>query len=106
MMLAIFIFSATPGSEMPSFGSADYSVKKGGHMLGYGLLALSYRHGLNGVEARARKAWFLTILYAALDELHQAFVPGRHPSVFDAMVFDATGAAIALWIRNRSFFPK
>ncbi|HRQ24773.1 MAG TPA: hypothetical protein PLF42_15205, partial [Anaerolineales bacterium] len=41
LMLVIFGFSSRPGDDLPSFGGWDYFVKKGGHGLGYGLLALS-----------------------------------------------------------------
>ena len=48
---------------------------------------------------RARQPWAwafaLTVLYAASDELHQAFVAGRHLSALDVGI-DATGALIAL----------
>jgi hypothetical protein len=40
MMAAIFGFSSIPSAEMPDFGLLDTLVKKGGHALGYGLLAL------------------------------------------------------------------
>jgi VanZ family protein len=48
-----------------------------------------------------------TILYGALDEGHQAFVPGRSPDVFDLLA-DSAGAAVCalviwLWFK---FQPK
>ncbi len=45
-MAIIFAFSSTPGKDLPNFGVLDFLVKKGGHMLGYGLLALAYWRGL------------------------------------------------------------
>ncbi len=96
MMLVIFIFSARPSSEMPSFGLLDYVVKKGGHMLGYGLLALAYWHGLGLVNGKKWFAWGLAICYAITDEIHQSFVPGRHPSSMDVLVFDNLGAILGL----------
>ena len=44
MMAAIFGFSSIPSSEMPRFGLLDLLVKKGGHALGYALLALAFLH--------------------------------------------------------------
>mgnify|MGYP007068801999 CR=1 FL=1 len=41
LMLAIFLFSNTPSTEIPNLGGWDRLVKKGGHMLGYALLALT-----------------------------------------------------------------
>lgn len=100
MMLAIFAFSSRPSTALPNFGWADRLVKKGGHMLGYGLLGLGYWHGFNWQPRRLAQAWGLAILYAASDEFHQSYVPGRHPSAFDVLVFDNAGAALALLMKH------
>ncbi len=105
-MAAIFIFSGTPGDDLPNFGSSDDFFKKGGHMLGYGLLSLSYWYGWKWDKKNAWWAWTLAVLYALTDEFHQSFVPGRHPSLWDVVLFDATGAAIALWIAGRVIPPR
>lgn len=110
MMVAIFAFSSIPSEEMPSFGLVDFLVKKGGHALGYGLLALAYLHGLKGenekvIPSQLYIAWFLATLYSATDEFHQSFVPGRHPAVSDVMV-DSLGAAAALWLAGRYYRQK
>ena len=104
MMSAIFAFSSIPSTEMPNFGLVDILVKKGGHALGYGLLALTYLRGLKGEnsEAVSRQlfiAWVLATLYSATDEIHQSFVPGRHPAVTDVII-DSVGAASALFLFN------
>lgn len=95
-MTAIFVASATPASEIPQFGTMDFAVKKGGHFLAYGLLALAYRRGLGWEKRRLPAAWLLAVLYALLDEFHQSFVAGRHPSLIDAVLFDGGGALTAL----------
>lgn len=105
MMALIFFISAQPASALPSFSWADTLVKKGGHMLGYGLLAWSYWHGLR-YRIRARPlAWLLAVVYALTDELHQSFVPGRHPALVDVLFFDALGALLALALASR-FIPS
>lgn len=96
MMFIIFLFSAKPSSELPNFDVADRIVKKGGHMVGYALLALSYWRALGFLPERHRVAWCLAILYAVTDELHQSFVPGRSPSIWDVLLFDNLGALISL----------
>ena len=103
IMAVIFKFSSTPGNKLPNFGSIDAWVKKGGHMLGYALLSLTYWHGLKWDKKVVWWAWIFAVLYAVTDEFHQSFVPGRHPSPYDVILFDATGAAIALWIKQRFF---
>jgi VanZ family protein len=95
-MAIIFGFSSIPSAEMPEFGLWDFSIKKLGHALGYGLLAASVRHALG--ERRPWLAWLLAALYAATDEFHQSFVPGRHPSIVDVLAFDNAGALTGVWV--------
>jgi VanZ family protein len=105
-MVVIFMASGTPGRDLPWFGSFDFLAKKGGHMLGYALLATSYLRGL----ARTRSTpWRLVILalvltgcYAVTDEFHQSFTPGRTPSATDVGI-DIGGGAIgtAIWMLLR-----
>lgn len=73
-------------------------MKKGGHMVGYGLLALAFWHALEWKSDRRWLAWLLTVLYAVTDEIHQAYVPGRNPSVWDVVIFDNLGALISLLV--------
>ena len=101
-MTAIFIFSSQPSSELPNFASWDRLVKKGGHAIGYGLLALSYLHLFDYKKNRYWLAWLLAVLFSATDEFHQSFVPGRHPSLTDVLVFDNLGAALALFFYRRN----
>ena len=100
MMALIFGFSSIPSDEMPQFANWDFIVKKGGHALGYGLLALIYLRGLKGERKDVYPRWFylawiMAVLYSTTDEFHQSFVPGRHPAVRDVLI-DAVGAAVAL----------
>ena len=96
VMATIFGFSSIPSTIMPNFGSSDLFVKKGGHMLGYGLLALAYWYGLRFEKRSWWLALLLAVLYALSDEYHQSFVAGRHPSWVDALLIDPSGASIAL----------
>ena len=96
IMAVIFLFSSRPSAALPDFGSWDYFVKKGGHALGYALLALAYWRGTGQEHGKRPLAWGLAICYAITDEIHQIFVPGRHPSLFDVLFFDNLGAMLGL----------
>jgi VanZ family protein len=98
VMLVIFLVSSKPSSALPNFDWADQLIKKGGHMIGYALLALSYWRALSFRQGKWWLAWGFALLYAVTDEFHQSFVPGRHPSVWDVLVFDNFGALISLWL--------
>jgi VanZ family protein len=98
MMLIIFLFSSQPSSDLPDFNWADKIVKKGGHLLGYAILALSYWYAFRMQKDKRGLAWLLAVLYALTDEFHQAFVPGRHSTIWDVLIFDNFGAMLSLWI--------
>lgn len=98
IMATIFWFSATPSQDLPDYGFLDTLVKKGGHMLGYALLASAYWYGFKLDPKKLWLAWVLAVLYAASDEFHQSFTPGRHPSWVDILGFDGGGAAFGLGV--------
>lgn len=101
IMFAIFLFSAQSAPDLPSFDWADKIVKKGGHVVGYALLAWSYWFAFGFRKDKRWLSWFFAILYAVTDEFHQSLVPGRHPSIWDVVVFDNLGALISLWLVAR-----
>ena len=97
MMLAIFLFSAGSAVHTPQ-RLLGQIVNKGGHMIGYGILALAYWRLLEFRWNRRSLAWLMAVFYALTDEFHQSLVPGRHPSLCDVFIFDNFGALIALWL--------
>ncbi len=98
MMLLIFLVSAQPSSHLPNFDWADKFVKKSGHIVGYAILALLYWRAFDFKDSKRWGAWLLAFLYAITDEFHQSFVPGRHPAIWDVLIFDNFGALISLWL--------
>jgi VanZ family protein len=98
LMLVIFLLSSIPSEEMPKIGAWDTLIKKSGHMLGFGMLALGFWLALQWKAKHAWTAFLLTVVYALADEFHQSFVPGRNPSLMDALGFDAAGAAILILV--------
>jgi VanZ family protein len=109
LMGVIFLFSSIPSEEMPSLGFWDTLIKKGGHMLGYGMLALAFWFALKWKGKHAWTALIFAIIYGLLDEFHQSFVPGRNPSLIDALGFDGGGATVLLlityWWKKRLLQP-
>jgi VanZ family protein len=94
----IFAFSAQSGLTFVPDAGLDFVVRKIGHMAVFGILALLLWRALAGTTAVRRPwawAFALAVLYAATDELHQAFVAGRHPSALDVAI-DAAGALIVV----------
>lgn len=78
-----------------------YFVRKAAHMTEYFLLTLSLQLPLtawfsNKISQKPRIVigFAATVLFAALDEFHQTFVPGRSGNFTDVCI-DSTGALIA-----------
>jgi VanZ family protein len=92
----IFAVSSIPTLNS-GLGTADTVLRKAAHMTEYALLAVLLFRAL-GDELLA---FFGAILYAASDELHQAFVRGRHGTPVDAAI-DSIGVFVGLtvWIRE------
>lgn len=106
MMSIIFWFSSRSGDDLPNFDWADTIVKKSGHMIGYALLAVSYWYA-QGLQMKNRRiAWLLAVLFAATDEFHQTFTQGRHPSIWDILIFDNLGAWLGLLAATRFLQQK
>ncbi len=104
MMGIIFAFSSRASNELPNFQSADQLIKKGGHSIGYALLSVTYWRGLRLRSRWQWLAWLMALAYSTTDEFHQSFVPGRHPSPTDVLLFDNLGAMLGLLIFT--FFRK
>lgn len=89
----------TGGAQIPPDALAllHTLLRKAAHMTEYAVLSLLYLRALSKSGARRPALWalMLCVLYAATDEIHQAFVPDRGPSPVDVMI-DACGAAAAL----------
>lgn len=78
-----------------------FFVRKAAHMSEYFLLALSLQLPLAAwlskqltFKTRILSGFLLTVIFAALDEFHQTFVPDRSGNFTDVCI-DSTGAALA-----------
>ena len=108
-MALIFLLSAQPQPPLPR-----QITDKQGHSIGYFGLAVTVSRAVAGGLATgaplpaAAAAWTIAAAYAATDEWHQSFVPGRSADVNDWYA-DAAGALLgagACWawgiIRSRA----
>jgi VanZ family protein len=101
-MALIWAVSSMSAPEFPvrAFPFRD----KGVHAVLYAGLALLVAHAcLRSFEGRARirialVACFVTIMWGFLDEVHQAFVPGRSSDVLDLLA-DGLGAVVGAGTR-------
>lgn len=66
------------------------------HATFYAILALLWVWGLP-LRQRIGAAWLLATAWGALDEWHQAYVPGRTADLWDLLA-DGVGAALALGV--------
>jgi len=101
-MGVIFFLSAQPTLPHHPDNLFDTILKKVGHAVEYGILtfllwrALSQGQGILSRSALVT-AFLVSVLYAASDEYHQTFVPGRKGKLVDVGV-DTIGALVALLV--------
>ena len=72
-----------------------------GHIFWFAVLGLALLRSFAQTEERRKAVQYALLVcmaYAALDELHQAFVPGRDALVQDVLL-DSAAAALVLQIR-------
>lgn len=106
VLVAIFVLSAQPGSEldgwMPWFASWLPGLHSFDpmHYVAYFGLALAVAYALGDLSRRFSGAIgnvLFCVLYGATDEWHQSFVPNRSPDLHD-LQHDAIGAAAAAFL--------
>ena len=91
-------------------------IRKTGHFVEYFVFSLLVLRAIRGGRKDTRLTWVLAAIlivagYAALDEFHQSFVPGRTPLVTDVLLDTSGGTAaqivaglVLLWghVRHRN----
>jgi len=92
----IFYASSIPGSEIPCLFPLQDIVF---HLFIYSILCFFFSRALKNTYLNIRRAKIIVftiifgIIYAASDELHQAFVPYRSVSGFDVFI-DTMGSLV------------
>ena len=100
--VAIFVVSDQPDLPRAPLSLIDLLLKKIAHLTEYAIFALLVYRALGptfpqGECVRSVVAWTLAVVYAASDELHQSFVPGRTATPIDVGI-DAIGALLGLGV--------
>ena len=98
-----------PGISDSAVERVQYTIRKGGHVTEYAILALLLWRALRQPRQEDPRPWSwrtavaavaLAALYACTDEYHQSFVSSRYASVLDVGI-DTLGAAAGmggLWL--------
>lgn len=101
-MALIFFLSSRPAITTSAVDWQDFIIKKTAHFIEFFILSwlifYSLRHTTGWSQAKiAAAAFALAVIYAASDEFHQSFVPGRTPRIRDVLI-DTCGAGLAQFI--------
>jgi VanZ family protein len=87
---------------------ANHYIRKTAHFTEYFVFCLLLYRGVRGARIGwhwrwGLTAWFIAFCYAALDEVHQAFVASREARVSDSLLdsFGALVATVALFLLLR-----
>lgn len=88
-----------PDASAETLTQLHFLIRKAGHFFEYFVLSLLVLRGLRGPSSGWRWRWGMVALliaagYAALDEFHQSFVPGRGAATQDVLL-DSAGAIVA-----------
>jgi VanZ family protein len=88
-----------PKASYPTLLTIHYYIRKSAHFVEYFVFSLLVLRAIRGGRHKTRLAWALAAIgivagYAALDEFHQSFVPGRTAAVSDVLL-DTTGGTAA-----------
>eukprot|EP01056_Protomagalhaensia_sp_Gyna25_P002040 Protomagalhaensia_sp_Gyna_25__2039@NODE_2098_length_1294_cov_63_320319_g1735_i0_p1_GENE_NODE_2098_length_1294_cov_63_320319_g1735_i0NODE_2098_length_1294_cov_63_320319_g1735_i0_p1_ORF_typecomplete_len175_score5_88VanZ/PF04892_12/1_1e17_NODE_2098_length_1294_cov_63_320319_g1735_i07241248 len=96
-----FLAAGHTAGLLPHHPHAHFSLRKAAHCLEFAVLYTLILYALNAAPCsqfllwtRHNHAFLITLLYAASDELHQAFVPTRSGRIQDVLI-DALGIATA-----------
>jgi VanZ family protein len=88
-----------PRVEMATLELIHHYTRKTGHLTEYFILSLLLFRAIRAGRKGMRLGWALAAIgvvfgYAALDEFHQSFVPGRTPA-FSDVIIDTCGGIVA-----------
>ncbi len=93
--------SLSPEAQAAWVEGMQFWVRKSAHFLVYAGLGFFLRWGFSSFSWRLRKkigwAWLAGTIYAATDEFHQLFVPGRSGQLRDVLL-DSAGVLVGIFV--------
>lgn len=101
----IFNMSGRSGIHTTDVYWQDFIFKKTAHFIEYFIFAILVYRSLRNTTSFSQKkilafSFIITVVYAASDEFHQSFVPGREPRVRDVLI-DSAGSLTGLVLRTK-----
>ena len=78
----------------------QFVVRKSAHFIGYmilGILVFIFICQFEDINKKFIISWIICIIYAASDEIHQLFVPGRSGQVRDVLI-DSAGSFLGIFL--------
>ena len=84
----------SPEQQLSFIDSIEHPIRKAAHALEYSLLGFLL---MGAVSGRKGTSALIGILYAAGDEFHQLFVPGRSGQITDVLI-DSVGVMFGIFI--------
>ena len=94
--IAEAIEKVIPGTKI-IIGELNHIVRKNAHFIAYMVLGILTVNALRNSGTKIKKSFLLAmvicVLYAASDEIHQLFVPGRGCQFTDVLI-DSAGALV------------
>lgn len=102
--ITAFVFKAIngvfPGIDL-DMETMHHIIRKFAHFFAYFMLGMFILNALTCDKNCERRdflvALIICVLYAASDEIHQSFVPGRGPAIKDVLI-DSSGAFTGLMV--------
>jgi VanZ family protein len=105
--VVIYTLSSQPGLNVPPLFSGQDKLL---HALVFGILGFLVAGALLPAAQQTRRHHILMVVvlvaaYGVLDEIHQHFVPGRMPEVFDVLA-DVSGGLMGVWLFTQSLHKR
>ncbi|MCB2213176.1 VanZ family protein [bacterium] len=91
----LFALSSIPGDELP-YVQAPLGFDKVLHIVAYAVLGMLAMRGWFEAGVAPWIIFAFCVGYGVTDELHQIFVPGRFPDVYD-WIADVIGSGVGTW---------